>query len=337
LKLNVVIPIFNEQENLQQLYQRLRETCEKLESVLWQVIYVNDGSSDDSLEIMLAQCRNDARFSILDLSRNFGHQPAIAAGLDHADGDVVIFMDGDLQDPPELIPDLLAKWREGIQVVRAQRSSRREHGLRRIGFDIFHRFFKWISDFPIPPHAGIFGLLDRQAVEELKVFTEKNRFFPGLRSWVGFKQGVVYYDRPDRAAGNPKQSFRRLVRYAMDAVFSFSYKPLRLMTGVGIFISAASFLLVCFYVIRRLAGIEIAQTGFTTLVTLILFLGGVQLIAIGLLGEYLARIYDEAKHRPLYIVKQRHAMDRSEVGKDELKPLSNPKLLEARGFVNKNI
>lgn len=309
MKLNIVIPIYNEQENLPELHRRLREVCDRLNNITWQVIYVNDGSLDDSMKIMLEQCQKDSRFSIIDLSRNFGHQAAIAAGLGHTDGDAVIFMDGDLQDPPELIPDLLACWREGAQIVRAERRSRKERGIRRIGFEIFHKVFSWISDFPIQTQTGIFGLLDRQAVKELSRFTENNRFFPGLRSWVGFNQGVVYYDRQDRAAGKPKQSLRRLIRYALDAIFSFSYKPLRIMTGVGICISAVGFVLASFFVIKRLAGIEIAQTGFTTLVILILFLGGVQLIAIGLLGEYLARIYDEVKQRPLYIVKNRYGLD----------------------------
>ena len=309
MKLNIVIPIYNEQENLPELYRRLRKVCDNLNGITWQVIYVNDGSHDDSMKIMLEQSRKDSRFTVIDLSRNFGHQAAIAAGLAHADGNIVIFMDADLQDPPELIPDLLACWREGAQVVRAQRRSRKERGIRRLGFDIFHKVFSWISDFPVPPQTGIFGLLDRQAVDELNRFTERNRFFPGLRSWVGFTPGVVYYDRQDRAAGKPKQSFRRLIRYALDAIFSFSYKPLRIMTGVGILISVAGFLLACIFVIRRLTGVEIAQTGFTTLVTLVLFLGGVQLIAVGLLGEYLARIYDEVKQRPLYIVKNRYGID----------------------------
>jgi dolichol-phosphate mannosyltransferase len=312
LKLNIVIPIYNEQENLQELRRRLQDVCGKLDDTKWRVIYVNDGSSDNSMEIMLEQSRNDSRFSIVDLSRNFGHQTAITAGLAHAEGDAVIFMDGDLQDPPELIPELLSCWRQGAQVVRAQRQSRKEKGFRRIGFEIFHKVFSWISDFPIPSHAGIFGLVDKQAVEELKGFTEKNRFFPGLRSWVGFTQGIVYYDRQDRAAGEPKQSLKRLIRYALDGIFSFSYKPLRIMTGMGILISSAGFILACVFIVKRLAGLEIAQTGFTTLVTLVLFLGGVQLIAIGLLGEYLARIYDEVKQRPLYIVRRRYGFDMAE-------------------------
>ena len=199
--------------------------------------------------------------------------------------------------------EALERWKEGSRIVFAQKRSRKEQGIRGIGFKIFHKAFSWISDFPIPPNSGIFGLIDRQAANELKRFTEKNRFFPGLRSWVGFDQSVVYYDREDRAAGKPKQTFKRLIRYAFDAVFSFSYKPLRIMTGLGICISLIGFLLAIFYVVKRLTGIEITQTGFTTLVTLVLFLGGIQLIAIGLLGEYLARIYDEVKQRPLFIIK----------------------------------
>ena len=302
MKLDIVIPIFNEEENLPELSRRIRGVCEALGEVSWRVIYVNDGSSDRSMDIIARQNEKDPRFCVIDLSRNFGHQAAIACGLAYSHGDAVVFMDGDLQDPPEVIPDLLARWREGAQVVRAQRRSRKEKGLRRLGFDLFHRVFAWVSDFPIPSQAGIFGLVDRQAATALKGFTEKNRFFPGLRTWVGFNQRIVYYDRQDRAAGEPKQSFKRLVRYALDAVFSFSYKPLKIMTGAGILISMAGFVLACFFVLKRLLGFEVAQTGFTTLVTLVLFLGGVQLIAIGLLGEYLARIYDEVKERPLFIV-----------------------------------
>jgi len=316
LKLDIVIPIYNEEENLGELQRRLRDVCNRIEGCDWQGIYVNDGSVDRSLSIMIDQHQTDPRFTVLELSRNFGHQAAITAGLMHADGDVVVFMDGDLQDPPEVIPDLIACWRGGAQIVRARRRSRKESGLRRLGFEAFHKAFSWISDFPIPAQTGIFGLVAKQAMEELKKLTEKNRFFPGLRSWVGFEQGIVYYDRQERAGGEPKQSFKRLIKYALDAIFSFSYKPLKMMTGMGIFISTIGFALACFFILRRLLGIEIAQTGFTTLVTLVLFLGGVQLIAIGLLGEYLARIYDEVKQRPLFIVRKGYGVPQEETGKD---------------------
>ncbi|MBW2048565.1 MAG: glycosyltransferase family 2 protein [Deltaproteobacteria bacterium] len=311
MKLDIVIPIYNEEETLPFLHDRLVKVCEALPDTQWRVIYVNDGSTDQSLEIMVKQRETDPRFAIVELSRNFGHQAAITAGLHHSSGDAVIVMDGDLQDPPELIPELISCWRGEANVVMARRRSRRDKGLRRVGFNLFHRVFTWITDFPVPPDTGIFGLLDRQAAEELKRLPEQNRYFPGLRSWVGLNQQVVYYDRDERGGGKPKQSLKRLARYALDAVFSFSYKPLRVMTSAGIVISAVGFMLACFFIIKRLMGVEVAQTGFTTLVTLMLFLGGIQLIAIGLVGEYLARIYDEVKQRPLFIVRQTHGLEKT--------------------------
>jgi glycosyltransferase involved in cell wall biosynthesis len=309
MHLDIVIPIFNEEETLPELGRRLEQTCAQLDDVDWRVVYVNDGSRDRSRELILEQRQRDPRFTLLDLSRNFGHQCAISAGLAHTDADAVVVMDGDLQDPPEVIPDLLACWRDNGEVVYAARRSRSEKGLRRLGLDAFHKLFYWLSDFPIPTQTGVFGLLDRQAVEEFNRFSERNRFIPGLRSWIGFQQRMVHYDRSDRAAGAPKQTLQRLVRYALDGVFSFSYKPLRLMTYAGLCISAVGFCLAGMYAVKRLLGIETAQTGFTTLVTLVLFLGGVQLIAVGLLGEYIGRVYDEVKQRPLYIVRGRHGLE----------------------------
>jgi dolichol-phosphate mannosyltransferase len=306
VELAIVIPIYNEAETLPELRRRLTEACDGLSDLRWHVLYVDDGSTDGSTALMLEQRAEDARFRLLELSRNFGHQAAISAGLAHADADAVVVMDGDLQDPPEVIPDLVACWRDGGEVVRAERRSRRETGLRRLGFEVFHRGFSWISGLPHTRDAGVFSLIDRAALDELNRLPERNRFIPGLRAWIGFDQRVVAYDRPARAAGQPKQTLGRLLRYAMDAVFSFSYKPLRLMTWAGICVSTTGFVLAAVYVIKRLTGVEIAETGFTTLVTLILFLGGVQLIAIGLLGEYLGRIFDEAKRRPLYIVRRHH-------------------------------
>ncbi|HEX4130071.1 MAG TPA: glycosyltransferase family 2 protein [Pirellulales bacterium] len=308
--LAVVVPIYNEQENLPELYRRLRATFDLLPDVQATVIYVNDGSRDGSLPLMLEQHKTDPRFTVVELSRNFGHQPAITAGLAAAQGaDAVVMMDGDLQDPPELIPELVACWRSGADVVRAVRRERQETGLRRLGFDLFYRLMDWISDFPIPNQVGIFGLLGHQAVTELNRLPEKNRFLPGLRAWIGFDQRTVFYDRQERAAGAPKQNLWRLFRYAMDGFLSFSYKPLRLMVGAGVLVSLVGFVLALSFIVRRLLGTETAQTGFTTLVTLVLFLGGLQLMALGLLGEYLGRIYDEVKQRPLYIVKRHFKND----------------------------
>jgi dolichol-phosphate mannosyltransferase len=306
--LAIVIPIYNESSGLEELFRRLRATFETLPDVDAHVIYVNDGSTDGSLELMLDQRKRDDRFSVIDLSRNFGQQSAIAAGLTAAGGaDATVVMDGDLQDPPELIPEMVACWRAGAEVVRAERRSRKESGPRRWAFAAFHRLFGWLADFPMPSNVGVYGLLDRKALDELNRLPEKNRFLPGLRAWVGFDQQAVFYDRDERASGQPQQSFARLLRYALDGVFSFSYKPLRLMVLAGGFICVTGFVLAARFVVRRLAGVEQAQMGFTTLVTLVLFLGGVQLLSIGLLGEYLVRIYDEVKERPLYIVRRRFA------------------------------
>jgi len=305
-KVAVVIPIYNESALIGELSRRLRAVFAGIPDVDFCVILVNDGSTDHSLGLLLEEHARDPRLTILNLSRNFGHQAAITAGLAHADADAVVIMDGDLQDPPELIGELLSQWRQGGEVVRAQRRSRGERGLRRVGFWLFHRTFSWISDFPIPAESGVFSLLDRQALVALQNMPEKNRFLPGMRAWIGFDQRTVYYDRSDRAAGAPKQTLFRLARYAMDGILSFSYKPLRLMMGAGVFISALGFSLALYFILKRLLDIEPAQTGFTTLVTLVLFLGGIQLIAIGLIGEYLGRVYDEVKQRPMYIVKERH-------------------------------
>ncbi len=306
VKLAVVVPIFNEQDTLPELSRRLSAVGESLSGCEWQVVYVSDGSTDGSERLIGEQHQLDPRFTLVMLSRNFGHQAAIAAGVEHAkDADALVLMDGDLQDPPEVIPQLVAAWREGAEVVLAQRRSRRERWPRSWGLAAFYRVFEWLTDYPIPANVGIFCLLNRAAADELSRLTEHNRFLPGLRCWIGFDQRTVMYDRLERAAGKPKQSLGRLFRYAFDAIFSFSYKPLRLLMAFGVLVGGCGFLLSCWYVGKRLLGYEQAVTGFTTLITMLLFLGGVQLIAIGVLGEYLGRIYDEVKQRPSFIVRKR--------------------------------
>jgi glycosyltransferase involved in cell wall biosynthesis len=304
---NLVIPIFNEEAVLPELLARLDAVFAGRPDIAWCVCFVDDGSRDRSAELIRAAMAQNARISLIEFSRNFGFQAAIAAGLAHAPGDAIVTMDADLQDPPEVIPALVDAWRAGAEVVRAVRRSRRETGARRLGMDLFHRFFSQVSDFPIEPNTGTFGLLDRAAVDALKLLPERHRFFPGLRSWVGFRTAEVAYDRHERAAGRPQQTLRRLVRYAFDGVFSFSYLPLRLLTGAGLLVGTSGFALGLYYVVKRLINIETAPTGFTTLAALVLFLGGVQLIGIGVLGEYLARVYDEVKQRPLYLVKRKPA------------------------------
>jgi glycosyltransferase involved in cell wall biosynthesis len=300
----LVIPIFNEGPVLPELLARLTAVFDGHPAVRWGALLVDDGSRDGSAALIRAHAARDPRFTLLEFSRNFGFQAALAAGLAHAAGDAVVTMDADLQDPPECIPELVAKWQAGAEVVRAVRRSRAETGARRLGMDVFHNFFSRVSDFPIEANTGTFGLMSRTAVDALNTMPERHRFFPGLRSWVGFATAEIGYDRQDRAAGQPQQTLRRLVRYAFDGVFSFSYLPLRLLTYAGLLVGAAGFILGLYYIVKRLVNIETAPTGFTTLAALVLFLGGVQLIGIGVLGEYLARVYDEVKQRPLYVIKR---------------------------------
>jgi glycosyltransferase involved in cell wall biosynthesis len=267
-------------------------------------VFVNDGSADHSAELIRAKGARDARFELVELSRNFGFQSALSAGIAHAmAADAVVTMDADLQDPPEVIPGMVAAWRSGAEVVRAVRRSRKETGVRRLGFDIFHSVFGRLTDIPIEANTGTFGLLGKTALEAFAQLPERHRFFPGLRAWIGFNAADFTYDRQERAAGKPKQTFRRLIRYAVDGFFSFSYLPLRVLTYTGMIVSSLGFALGFYFIVKRLLGVETATTGFTTLVSLVTFLGGIQMIGIGVLGEYLGRVYDEVKQRPIYLIK----------------------------------
>jgi glycosyltransferase involved in cell wall biosynthesis len=311
-RITVVIPVFNEEAVLPEMFARLTALFAAPTGCTWGAVFVDDGSRDRSAALIREQAVRDPRFELVELSRNFGFQAALAAGLAQARArgtDAAVTLDADLQDPPEAIPALVAAWREGAEIVRATRRTRAESGLRRAGFDLFHAIFGRLTDYPVEPNSGTFGLLGKNALEAFHQLPERNRFFPGLRAWIGFPTADVPYDRQERAAGQPKQTLPRLVRYAMDGLFSFSYLPLRLLTYCGLFIAGMGFAIGVFFVVRRIIGIETAATGFTTLVTLVLFLGGVQLIGIGVLGEYLGRIYDEVKRRPQYIVKRNLGRD----------------------------
>lgn len=306
--ISVVVPIYNEQENLPELRKRLTAALDSTGDQ-WELILVNDGSRDESGEIIRKYHCEDPRIKLINLSRNFGHQPAVTAGVHHAQGDCVILIDGDLQDPPEVIPEMVTKWKEGFQVVLGERHSRGDGGgARGIGFKLFYPIFRRISDLPTVPDAGIFGLMDRSVVAEFNKLPERNRFIPGLRAWLGFKQTSVLYDRNDRVAGNPKQTLRRLVRYAIDGMLSFSTKPLRVATYIGFLTSIVAFGLAVFYIVSFFT-MHKEVSGFTTIIVCVLFLGGVQLITIGILGEYIGRIYEEIKQRPLYVVSEKVGFD----------------------------
>ncbi|HEV8241548.1 MAG TPA: glycosyltransferase family 2 protein [Thermoanaerobaculia bacterium] len=303
LTLSLVIPVFNEDDVV------LDELVKRLGAVLGglpcrsQVVLVDDGGDEPTRKKLRALATADSRITLVRLARNFGHQPAVAAGLDHARGEVVVLLDGDLEDPPELIPELLARWQEGYEVVLARRRSRHLNPLRRLLFAGFYRLFELLADFPVPVQAGIYCLLGRRAWQQIAGLREANRFLPGLRAWVGFPTTTVAYDRGPRGGGAPKQTLLRLFRYASDAIFSFSYKPLRLSFafGAGIFVLSSLYAFVL--LVLRLLDVNVVS-GFTTVAVAVFFFGGAMLMSNGILGEYLGRIYDEVKRRPLYVVEE---------------------------------
>ncbi len=302
--ISIVVPIFNEQENLPELRRRVTAALDQCGQP-WEVVLVDDGSTDQSPRLLAQYHADDSRFKVVRLSRNFGHQPAVTAGIHHATGDCVVLIDGDLQDPPEAIVEMVAQWRAGYAVVLGERASRAERGLRGMGLRLFYPLLRRITDLSSAPDAGIFGLMDRAVVNELNKLPERNRFIPGLRSWLGFSQTSVKYDRADRAAGKPKQTFVRLMHYAADAMVSFSYRPLRVATWMGFLASGVAFAMAIFYFVTFFAFHKEYGRGFTTIIVFVLFLGGVQLICVGILGEYIGRIYEEVKQRPLYVVQER--------------------------------
>src|SRR6202050_3201109 len=298
--ISVVVPIFNEEEIVNLFPTALVSSMKEIGEA-WEVVYINDGSRDSSLKLLTELQTKDTHVVVVDLSRNWGHMGAISAGLQTAHGDAVVLMDGDFQDPPEVVPELVAAWRGGLQVLTAVRRSRQERRkiLAKL-FPIFYRVLGALSDFPIPLNAGIFGLLDRQAVDSINSLHEGNRYLPGLRAWVGYSTAVVLYDRQDRASGEGKLTFMSRIKYAMDAITSFSYKPLRLSFGLaGFAISVAVILALCTVFSRS----AINPLGYGVAAAIFL-VGGFLLLCVGVLGEYLGRVYDEVRTRPLSIINK---------------------------------
>jgi glycosyltransferase involved in cell wall biosynthesis len=298
--ISVVVPIFNEEEIVDSFHSALADSMKGVGEA-WEVVYVNDGSGDSSLKLLTELQAKDGHVVVVDLSRNWGHMGAISAGLQTALGDAVVLMDGDFQDPPEVVPELVAAWRGGAQVVTAVRRSRQERRkvLAKL-FPIFYRVLGALSDFPIPLNAGIFGLLDRQVVQSINSLREGSRYLPGLRAWVGYKTGVVLYDRQERAGGEGKLTFLSRIKYAMDAITSFSYKPLRLSFALsGFAIAVAAILAVC--TVFSKSAVNPLGYGVAAAVFLV---GGFLLLCVGVLGEYLGRVYDEVRSRPLSIINK---------------------------------
>jgi polyisoprenyl-phosphate glycosyltransferase len=301
--ISVVIPIFNEAGNIPELWSRLEKTLSTID-LDYEVVFVDDGSIDDSARLIEQICRTSDRAKLIRLSRNFGHQPALAAGMDNARGDALILMDGDLQDRPESIPDFVREWNGGAEVVYAIRTSRQESFPLSLMFKAFYRVLDMMAGIRMPLDSGIFGLLDRKVVDVIRCMPERNRYFPGLRAYAGFRQKGVPVDRDQRFAGSSRVGFLGLVRLAFDGMISFSYAPLRMATVFGFIISGCAFAYILRVLYKKWVSGE-AIMGWASTLTAILFLGGVQLIVSGIIGEYIGRIYDEVKKRPYYIVGNR--------------------------------
>jgi dolichol-phosphate mannosyltransferase len=311
---SVIVPCYNEEAVLPQMIKQLSAVTEKW-STNYEIICVDDGSRDKTWEILKEQNQKDPRWRCLSFARNFGHQVAVSAGLYHATGDAAIIIDADLQDPPEQISRLIEKWREGFQVVYAVRTKRDDNVLKQFFAWGFYRIMERLVPFNVPTDAGDFCLLDRRVVEVINALPERNRYLRGLRAWSGFKQIGIEFERHARAAGAPQYTFKKSLKLAMDGVFSFSTVPLRLATWFGFAVSAIAFLGVLFTFCQKIFAKQFAALGlapgpgFPTLVISILFLGGVQLICLGILGEYIGRIYDEVKGRPHWIIQDSAGLD----------------------------
>ena len=299
---SIVAPAINEEGALPHFYERVVAVMEQVGEP-FEVVLINDGSSDGTFRVMQALHERDPRVRVVDFSRNFGHQIAISAGLDYARGDAVIIIDSDLQDPPEVIPQLIARWKAGVEVVYAQRARRTgETRFKLLTAAAFYRLIARITSVEIPRDTGDFRLLDRRVVETLVTMREHHRFMRGLSAWVGFRQEAVSYDRHERFAGATKYPLRKMIRFALDAITAFSYAPLQLATSFGFILAALSLVGIVVAILVRVFGGAIQGQGTTLIV--VLFLGGIQLIFLGIIGEYLGRIYDEVRARPLYIVRE---------------------------------
>jgi len=308
---SVVVPIWNEEAVIPELYRRVIETMDST-GASWELICINDGSHDRSLQMLIELRAQDERVKVIDFSKNFGHQIAITAGADYAEGDAVIVMDADLQDPPDVVLRMIEQWRAGYEVVYAVRAKREgETWFKLLTAKLFYRLMQRISDVNIPLDAGDFRLMDRRVVLAMRQLREKYRFMRGLSSWVGFKQIGVEYERAERYAGETKYPLRKMLRLALNAITSFSYLPLQLATYFGFALAFVSLVGIVLTIFLRLSGSSAFAGQATTLVS-VLFLGGIQLIFLGIIGEYLGRIYDEVKARPLYIVSRAYGLAQAE-------------------------
>lgn len=301
--ITIVIPIFNESHTIPELCLRINKAMESVNET-YEILFVNDGSYDDSLNVLKHYASQSSNIKVINMARNFGHQVSISTGIDHAEGDAVILMDGDLQDPPEILPNLIEKWRNGYDVVYMVKRSRKEFFLKRFAFHSFYKVMQRFSTIQIPMEAGNFSLMDRKVINVIKAMPERNRYIAGMRAWAGFSQTGIEFDRAARFAGKPQMTIMRLIHLALDGIFSFSNAPLRLATYIGVITSFLAFAGMI-YVLYAKIFTDKATPGWASPVFSILFMGGLILLTLGIIGEYLGRIYDEVKHRPLYVIKEK--------------------------------
>lgn len=309
---SVVIPCFNESEVIDFTVEELLSVTNSISNYKFELIFVNDGSSDDTESKLLAYSKQHENIRTISFSRNFGHQQAVSAGLDVSTGDAVVLIDADLQDPPKVISDMIVKWEEGFDVVYGTRANREgESWFKRVTAKSFYRLLSYLSEVQIPLDTGDFRLMDRQVVAHLIAMPEKSRFIRGMVSWIGFNQTAITYERSARFAGESKYPLTKMIKFGLDGILSFSVKPLKLSIMMGFVCSGISMLMLLYFVYVRIMT-DHWVSGWTSLFVAILFMGGVQLISIGIVGEYVARIYKESKNRPLYIIKERRNINAEE-------------------------
>ncbi len=309
IRYSIVIPIYNEEAVINETYRRLTQVMESTRET-YELLFVNDGSGDRSAEIIEGFAKTDQSVRLLEFSRNFGHQIAITAGMDYARGDAIVIIDADLQDPPELIPRMIEKWREGYEVVYARRTRRKGETLfKRWTASLFYRTLRALTDVNIPVDTGDFRLIDWSVCEAMRGIREKNRFVRGLVSWVGFRSTAIEYVREERLAGETKYPLKKMLRFSMDGIASFSYKPLKLSTYLGFTVTLASFFYLVISLGQRLFTAD--TTAGSLLAACLALLNGVTLIMLGIVGEYIGRIYDETKNRPLYILRARNTEEQA--------------------------
>ncbi|PFY33493.1 glycosyltransferase [Bacillus toyonensis] len=301
--ISVVVPMYFEEEVAQECYNRLKSVMLQ-NNINYEFVFVNDGSTDRTMDILSEIAANDYRTKIVNFARNFGHQVAVTAGIAAAKGDAIVIIDADLQDPPEVIPELIAKWEEGYEVVYAKRKQRKgETWFKLLTAKYFYKFLNYMSDIDIPKDTGDFRIIDRKVADVFNQMTERNRFIRGMMSWVGFRQTYVEYERDERFAGETKYPLKKMIKFASDGIIAFSTKPLRIVMSLGLLSVLISIIVLLYTITVKIIG-DGTQTGWASIMVAITFFSGIQLLGLGIVGQYIARIYDESKNRPIYIVKE---------------------------------